>query len=179
MKKMILVFMLLLTSIVLVGCNKEKVEEPKKEDPVEEKESFQLIGHYDELANQGIDFYFLLNLNADGTAVLSSYNAGSMAGYDARDYKENEAFITKHDNGTWSRGKDAEGEDAIIIKTTQGTFYGYETNGIINVSNFKFLFYGAYSREATLEGSKTIQYKDYNAFIQAYKQTAPAETPAS
>jgi hypothetical protein len=150
------------------------------EEPAAEAKSYQLVGKYDERDGQGASMMtaaFLLNLNADGTAVLDRYQ---YLQYDASDFASNPSYGVSFMSGTW-KAVQKDGLDALQIKlavvnddgTTSNdqTVYAYEVAGEYSVDiNFPIVPGMSYSRTVTVVGGETKQFADGNALIAAYKE---------
>lgn len=146
--------------------------------------SYQLTGSYsDNLAALGDGFEFVLNLNANGTAVLDRYNPSS---YNHADAASNSGFTAGFMSGTW---KDAvkDSVDCLQIKlavvdsagatSNDITAYAYDVAGSYSFDlNFPLVVGMSFTRTVTMSGGETKTYADANAFIQAKKRvfTAPA-----
>ena len=148
--------------------------------PAEESKSYQLIGVYDERGGQGASMMtavFMLNLNADGTAVCDRYRYLS---YDKSDFASNEGYDVNFMTGTW-KPVTKDGVDCLQIKiavvnddgTTSNdqTAYAYEIAGEYSFDlTFPIVKGMSYSRVAPMAGGETKQYADGNALIAAYAE---------
>lgn len=144
--------------------------------------SYQLVGSFtDSLGPLGDGFEFMLNLNTDGTAVLSRYNPYS---YDSSDASTNRNFEEKFMEGTWKEAE-KDGVDCLQIKlevrkedgTTSdaSTSYAYDVAGEYSFElGFPIVPGMSFTRNVTLKGGETKKYADANAFI---KGTCKTFTP--
>lgn len=144
--------------------------------------SYQLVGAFtDSLGPLGDGFEFMLNLNTDGTAVLSRYNPYS---YDSSDAATNTSFEEKFMEGTWKEAE-KDGVDCLQIKlevrkedgTTSdaSTSYAYDVAGEYSFElGFPIVPGMSFTRNVTLKGGETKKYADANAFI---KGTCKTFTP--
>lgn len=157
--------------------------------PAEVTISAQYLGHYDEMASFGFDYWAILNLYSDGTLQLSGYQVLSK---DTSDYKENKGFSYDWGHGKWALGKDEEGDDATLMSITYGEDQTNVMTGDKNVGNFKYTVYPkadgsctftcnlpiVSGRECQMTTDGTVQYADYNAFIQGKKYAFTEPTNA-
>lgn len=148
--------------------------------PAEESKSYQLVGVYDERGGQGASMMtavFMLNLNADGTAVCDRYRYLT---YDKSDFASNEGYDVNFMTGTW-KPVTKDGVDCLQIKiavvnddgTTSNdqTAYAYEIAGEYSFDlTFPIVKGMSYSRIAPMAGGETKQYADGNALIAAYAE---------
>ena len=131
--------------------------------------AYQLTAEYTELSSWGFEYYFLLNLKSDKTAVLSNYNPAT---YDDSAWQTNPSFTEEFMTGTWLTGKDREGQDAMLVKLGMGTdakttYYAYQGNdGTLTLADVTFpLSPGStFTRTVTLIGSSEITY-DFDGWI--------------
>lgn len=148
-----------------------------KKDPVNEK-TYQLNGSLtDDLGPIGKGFEYMLNLNKDGSSVLSRYNPYN---YNTEDAATNKDYDAEFMTGTWKAAK-KEGIDCLQIKlaakTQAGgtandvTVYSYETAGVYSVEITVPIVVGqSFTRPISLTGGETKKYADANAFIQGTKK---------
>ncbi|MBQ6757140.1 MAG: hypothetical protein IJP43_09400 [Oscillospiraceae bacterium] len=201
MKKALALILALTLVFALAACSGGNSNTPAKSDtpsstpaqndtpanndaPAAESKSYQLTGTYEEEgANASmLNAAFLLNLNADGTAVADRYKFGQ---YDASDAATNPTYEASFLSGTWKE-VEKDGVACLQIKlayvnedgTTSNdqTAYAYDVAGEYSFDlTFPVVPGMSYSRVATLSGGETKTYADANAFIQAYKKefTAP------
>lgn len=144
--------------------------------------SYQLVGSFtDSLGPLGDGFEFMLNLNTDGTAVLSRYNPYS---YDSSDASTNRNFEEKFMEGTWKEAE-KDGVDCLQIKlevrkedgTTSdaSTSYAYDVAGEYSFElGFPIVPGMSFTRNVTLKGGETKKYADANAFIKGTCKTFTA-----
>lgn len=150
--------------------------------------SYQLVGSFtDSLGPLGDGFEFMLNLNTDGTAVLSRYNPYS---YDSSDASTNRNFEEKFMEGTWKEAE-KDGVDCLQIKlevrkedgTTSdaSTSYAYDVAGEYSFElGFPIVPGMSFTRNVTLKGGETKKYADANAFIKGTCKTfTPPESVAT
>lgn len=150
--------------------------------------SYQLVGSFtDSLGPLGDGFEFMLNLNTDGTAVLSRYNPYS---YDSSDASTNRNFEEKFMEGTWKEAE-KDGVDCLQIKlevrkedgTTSdaSTSYAYDVAGEYSFElGFPIVPGMSFTRNVTLKGGETKKYADANAFIKGTCKTfTPPESIAT
>lgn len=150
--------------------------------------SYQLVGAFtDSLGPLGDGFEFMLNLNTDGTAVLSRYNPYS---YDSSDAATNTSFEEKFMEGTWKEAE-KDGVDCLQIKlevrkedgTTSdaSTSYAYDVAGEYSFElGFPVVPGMSFTRNVTLKGGETKKYADANAFIKGTCKTfTPPESIAT
>lgn len=150
--------------------------------------SYQLVGAFtDSLGPLGDGFEFMLNLNTDGTAVLSRYNPYS---YDSSDASTNRNFEEKFMEGTWKEAE-KDGVDCLQIKlevrkedgTTSdaSTSYAYDVAGEYSFElGFPIVPGMSFTRNVTLKGGETKKYADANAFIKGTCKTfTPPESIAT
>ena len=159
-------------------------EDDKKDDDktTTSTKSYQLVGSFtDSLGPLGDGFEFMLNLNTDGTAVLSRYNPYS---YDSSDAATNTSFDEKFMEGTWKEAE-KDGVDCLQIKlevrkedgTTSDatTSYAYDVAGEYSFDlTFPIVPGMAFTRQVTLKGGETKKYADANAFIKGTCKTFTA-----
>ncbi|MCQ2797627.1 MAG: hypothetical protein MJ241_04110 [Bacilli bacterium] len=180
------------SAMFLAACGGKPTPTPAESSepaPAEVTISQQFVGRYDEMASFGFDYWAILNLYSDGTLQLSGYQVLSK---DTSDYKENKGFSYDWGHGNWKVGKDEEGDDATIMSITYGKDQTNVMTGEPNVGTFKYTLYpganGACSftcnlpivsgREAQMVSDGTVQFADYNAFIQAKKYAFTEPTNA-
>ena len=164
------------TVFALTACGEE--EEKPDPTPAPTTKSYQLTGSFtDSLGPLGEGFEFMLNLNADGSSVLSRYNPYS---YNASDAATNTSFEAKFMEGTWKEAE-KDGVECLQIKlevkkddgtsTDASTSYAYEVAGEYSFEcTFPIVPGMGFSRSVTLKGGETKTYADANAFIQAKKK---------
>lgn len=159
--------------------------EPTKTDttstePAAEAKSYQLVGNYEERGGQGASMMtgaFLLNLNADGTAVCDRY---LYLQYDHSDFASNPSYESGFMTGTW-KAVTKDGVDCLQIKiavvnddgTTSNdqTAYAYEIAGEYSFDlTFPIVKGMSYSRNVTMTGGEEKKFADGNALIAAYKE---------
>ena len=146
--------------------------------------SYQLTGVYEEEGENAsrLNAAFLLNLNADGTAVCDRY---LFSQFDASDAASNPSFEPSYLSGTW-KAVEKDGVPCLQIKlayvdeagneSNNQTAYAYDVAGEYSFDlTFPVVPGMSYSRVAAMSGSETKTYADANAFIQAFKKefTAP------
>lgn len=199
MKKILAIVLALVLVLALAACGGE-TEAPKtstpsttpatsdtpasSDAPAAEQKSFQLTGVYEEAGSSAsmLNAAFLLNLNADGTAVADRYKFSQ---YDASDAATNPSFEASYLSGTWKE-VEKDGVPCLQIKlayvnadgstSNDQTAYAYDVAGDYSFDlTFPVVPGMSYSRNVTMNGGATKTYADANAFIQAYKQefTAP------
>lgn len=166
----------------LAACNDDTdKEEGDKKPPVTETTEieWQFTGHYTDetLTGYGFDYYILLNLFDDGTAAGSGYNILSM---DSSDYAENSGFSEKWWTGSWEETKNSEGLDCIKLSVRYDEDAENIMGGGFATSRFEYELYPTSEgtitftldcpifsgRQQQVTGSKTVKYKDFDAFIQ-------------
>ena len=159
--------------------------EPTKTDttstePAAEAKSYQLVGNYEERGGQGASMMtgaFLLNLNADGTAVCDRY---LYLQYDHSDFASNPSYESGFMTATW-KAVTKDGVDCLQIKiavvnddgTTSNdqTAYAYEIAGEYSFDlTFPIVKGMSYSRNVTMTGGEEKKFADGNALIAAYKE---------
>lgn len=183
--KMKKIIALLLAAMMLVGmlaaCGDNTPTEPST-DPVPTK-TYQFYGKFEESGgfSSFLNAAFLLNLNADGTAVVDKY---AFASYDASDAATNPSYTTSYLSGTWKE-VEKDGVPCLQIKlayvdengteSNAQTCYAYDVAGVYTFDmTFPVVPGQAYTRIATMEGKEGKTYADANAFIQAYAITFTA-----
>ena len=164
----------------LVACNDDTEEEENKPPVTETAEiEWQFTGHYTDetLTGFGFDYYILLNLFDDGTVAGSGYNILSM---DSSDYAENSGFSEKWWTGSWEETKNSEGLDCIKLSVRYDEDAENIMGGGFATSRFEYELYPTSEgtitftldcpifsgRQQQVTGSKTVKYKDFDAFIQ-------------
>lgn len=149
-------------------------------EPAAEAKSYQLVGNYEERGGQGASMMtgaFLLNLNADGTAVCDRY---LYLQYDHSDFASNPSYESGFMTGTW-KAVTKDGVDCLQIKiavvnddgTTSNdqTAYAYEIAGEYSFDlTFPIVKGMSYSRNVTMTGGEEKKFADGNALIAAYKE---------
>ena len=167
-------------SLTACGDNTEK-DDGKEDPPVTETAEieWQFTGHYTDetLTGFGFDYYILLNLFDDGTVAGSGYNILSM---DSSAYTENSGFSEKWWTGSWEETQNSEGLDCIKLSVRYDEDAENIMGGGFATSRFEYELYptseGAITftldcpifsgRQQQVTGSKTVKYKDFDAFIQ-------------
>lgn len=164
----------------LAACNDDTEEEENKPPVTETAEiEWQFTGHYTDetLTGFGFDYYILLNLFDDGTVAGSGYNILSM---DSSDYAENSGFSEKWWTGSWEETKNSEGLDCIKLSVRYDEDAENIMGGGFATSRFEYELYPTSEgtitftldcpifsgRQQQVTGSKTVKYKDFDAFIQ-------------
>lgn len=164
----------------LAACNDDTEEEENKPPVTETAEiEWQFTGHYTDetLTGFGFDYYILLNLLDDGTVAGSGYNILSM---DSSDYAENSGFSEKWWTGSWEETKNSEGLDCIKLSVRYDEDAENIMGGGFATSRFEYELYPTSEgtitftldcpifsgRQQQVTGSKTVKYKDFDAFIQ-------------
>ena len=149
----------------------------------ESTKSFQLYGAYTEEGEFAsmLNAAFLLDLNADGTAVCDRYN---FSNYDDSDAASNPTYIQSYLSGTWKE-VEKDGVPCLQIKiayvdesgneSDNQTAYAYDVAGTYSFDmNFPVMPGAGYSRTVTMSGKEGKTYATDNDFIQAYKATFTA-----
>lgn len=164
----------------LAACNDDTEQEENKPPVTETAEiEWQFTGHYTDetLTGYGFDYYILLNLLDDGTVAGSGYNILSM---DSSDYAENSGFSEKWWTGSWEETKNSEGLDCIKLSVRYDEDAENIMGGGFATSRFEYELYPTSEgtitftldcpifsgRQQQVTGSKTVKYKDFDAFIQ-------------
>lgn len=153
-------------------------DKPDDKKPANDK-SYQLNGSLtDNLGPLGKGYEYMLNLNVDGSSVLSRYNPYN---YNTEAAATNKDYDAEFMTGTWKAAQ-KEGIDCLQIKlaakTQDGgtandvTVYSYETAGVYSVEITIPIVVGqSYTRSISLTGGETKKYADADAFIQGTKKT--------
>lgn len=182
---------LLLAAMMLVGMlaacgGNEPTAAPTEAPttaPTEAPKSYQFYGKYEEAGEFAsmLAAAFLLDLNADGTAVCDKYSFG---GYDASDVESNRSYTQSYLSGTWKE-VEKDGVPCLQIKlayvdksgneSNAQTCYAYDVAGTYSFDmTFPVVPGQAYTRTVTMEGKEGKTYNDDNAFVQAYAITFEA-----
>ena len=169
------------TMAVGLAAGNDDTEEEEDKPPVTETAEieWQFTGHYTDetLTGFGFDYYILLNLFDDGTVAGSGYNILSM---DSSDYAENSGFSEKWWTGSWEETKNSEGLDCIKLSVRYDEDAENIMGGGFATSRFEYELYPTSEgtitftldcpifsgRQQQVTGSKTVKYKDLDAFIQ-------------
>lgn len=184
MKKIIA---LVLAAMMLVGmlaaCGGNETTDPKETTAPAAAKAYQFYGKYEEAGGFAsmLNAAFLLDLNADGTAVVDKYAFGS---YDASDVASNQSYTQSYLSGTWKE-VEKDGVPCLQIKlayvdkngteSNAQTCYAYDVAGVYTFDMaFPVVPGQAYTRVATMEGKEGKSYNDDNAFVQAYAITFTA-----
>ena len=183
MKKIIA---LVLAAIMLVGMlaacgggGGNETTAPKETTAPAVSKTYQFYGKFEESGgfSSFLNAAFLLDLNADGTAVCDKYAFGS---YDASDVATNQSYTQSYLSGTWKE-VEKDGVPCLQIKlayvdsngteANAQTCYAYDVAGVYSFDmTFPVVPGQAYTRIATMEGKEEKSFTDDNAFIQAYKK---------
>ena len=182
---------LLLAAMMLVGMlaacgGNEPTAAPTEAPttaPTEAPKSYQFYGKFEESGgfSSFLNAAFLLNLNADGTAVVDKY---AFASYDASAAAENKSYTVSYLSGTWKE-VEKDGVPCLQIKlayvnadgteANNQTCYAYDVAGVYSFDmSFPVVPGQAYTRVATMEGKEGKTYADADAFIKAYAITFTA-----
>lgn len=145
--------------------------------PTTASKTYQFYGKFEESGGYAsmLNAAFLLNLNADGTAVVDKY---AFASYDASDAATNPTYTFSYLSGTWKE-VEKDGVACLQIKlacvdsngteSNAQTCYAYDVAGVYTFDmTFPVVPGQAYTRVASMEGKDTKTYNDANAFIKAY-----------
>ena len=140
--------------------------------------SFQLIGVYEEEGEFAsmMNAAFLLDLNADGTAVADKY---AFSNYDDSDADSNPTYSQSYLSGTWKE-VEKDGVPCLQIKlayvdeagneSDNQTCYAYDVAGEYSFDmNFPVVPGMSYSRTVTMKGKEGKSFATDNDFIQAHK----------
>lgn len=181
MKKIIallLVAMMLVGLLAACGEGGNPTDAPEVTDPPAAAKTYQFSGKFEESGGFStfLNVAFLLDLNADGTAVVDKY---AFSSYDASDVATNQSYVQSYLSGTWKE-VEKDGVACLQIKLAYKNSDGTEANGqtcyaydVAGVYSFDMTFPvvpgQSYTRIATMEGKEGKTYTDDNAFIQAYK----------
>lgn|GEM_PF-1525925 len=146
--------------------------------PAAEAKSYQLTGVYEEEgANAGmLNAWFLLNLNADGTAVADRYQ---YAQFNDAPAAENPTYQASYMSGTWKE-VEKDGVACLQIKlahiddagnsSNDQTAYAYDIAGEYSFDlTFPVVPGMSYTRIAPMSGTEEKVFADADAFIQAKK----------
>ena len=149
----------------------------------ESTKSFQLYGKFEEEGEFAamLNAAFLLDLNADGTAVCDRYN---FSNYDDSDADSNPTYIQSYLSGTWKE-VEKDGVPCLQIKlayvdkdgkeSNGQTAYAYDVAGIYSFDmSFPVVPGQAYTRNVTMSGKEGKTYATDNDFIAANKATFTA-----
>lgn len=182
MKKIIalvLAAMMLVGMLAACGGGGSETTGPKETTAPAATKSYQFYGKFEESGGYAsiLNAAFLLELNADGTAVCDKYAFGS---YDASDVATNESYTQSYLSGTWKE-VEKDGVPCLQIKlayvdsngaeSNAQTCYAYDVAGVYSFDmTFPVVPGQAYTRTATMEGKEGKSYTDDNAFVQAYKK---------
>lgn len=188
MKKILSLMLVMLMLVgMLAACGEgsttptdKPVNNPTNEptaEPTTAPKSFQFYGKFEESGSYAsmLNAAFLLNLNADGTAVVDKY---AFANYDASDAATNSSYTQSYLSGTWKE-VEKDGVPCLQIKlayvdengneSNNQTCYAYDVAGVYTFDMvFPVVPGQAYTRTATMEGKEEKTYNDANSFIQAY-----------
>ena len=187
MKKIIA---LVLAAMMLVGMlaacgggGGNETTAPKETTAPAAAKTYQFYGKFEESGgfSSFLNAAFLLDLNADGTAVVDKYAFGS---YDASDVATNQSYTQSYLSGTWKE-VEKDGVPCLQIKlayvdsngteSNAQTCYAYDVAGVYSFDmTFPVVPGQAYTRVATMEGKEGKSYNDDNAFVQAYAITFTA-----
>ncbi len=140
--------------------------------------SYQLYGKYEEEGEFAsmMNMAFLLDLNADGTAVCDRYSFGQ---YDASPADSNPSYTQSYLSGTWKE-VEKDGVPCLQIKiayvdeagneSNNQTAYAYEVAGTYSFEmTFPVVPGMSYTRNVTMEGKENKTYATDDDFIAAYK----------
>ena len=178
---------LLLAAMMLVGmlaaCGGGGTPTEPPTEPTDPPKSYQFYGKFEESGGYSafLNAAFLLNLNADGTAVVDKYAFGS---YDAAPAAENSSYNPSYLSGTWKE-VEKDGVSCLQIKlayinadgteANAQTCYAYDVAGVYSFDmTFPVVPGQSYTRVATMEGKEGKTYANADAFIQAYAITFTA-----
>ena len=144
----------------------------------ETTKSFQLYGVYTEEGEFAsmMNAAFLLDLNADGTAVADKY---AFSNYDDSDAASNPTYTQSYLSGTWKE-VEKDGVPCLQIKIAYVDKDGKESNGqtayaydVAGAYSFDMSFPvvpgQSYTRTVTMSGKEGKTYATDNDFIQAHK----------
>ena len=145
--------------------------------------TYQLYGSYVEEGEFAamLNAAFLLDLNADGTAVCDKY---AFSNYDDSDADSNPTYTQSYLSGTWKE-VEKDGVPCLQIKLAyvdsngstmnDQTCYAYDVAGTYSFDmTFPVTPGQAYTRIATMSGKEGKTYATDNDFIAAYKATFTA-----
>lgn len=160
------------------GANSQQPGNSDNAGGTEGTKSFQLYGVYTEEGEFAsmMNAAFLLDLNADGTAVADRYNFSI---YDDSDAASNPTYIQSYLSGTWKE-VEKDGVPCLQIKlayvdengneSDNQTCYAYDVAGTYSFDmSFPVVPGAGYSRTVTMSGGEGKTYATDNDFIQAYK----------
>ena len=187
MKRFLALILALVMVFALAACSGntegDKKDEQKGSEPAAATKTYQFEGTFEEQGEFAsmLNAAFLLNLNADGTAVVDKYDFGK---YDASDFASNPTYIQSYLSGTWKQVQ-KDGVDCLQIKLAYKDASGNESNGTTNYAydvagqysfdmSYPVVPGQSYTRTATMTGKEGTLYADKNAFIQAHKATFTA-----
>ena len=187
MKKILSLLLVLVMMLSLVACGTPDAPatDPSTQptEPSAPAKSYQFYGKYEEAGGFSafLNAAFLLDLNADGTAVVAKYAFGS---YDASPAAENGSYNPSYLSGTWKE-VEKDGVPCLQIKlayvnadgteANNQTCYAYDVAGVYSFDmTFPVVPGQAYTRVATMEGKEGKTHADADAFIQAYAITFTA-----
>ena len=154
--------------------NPDENEEENKPPVTQTAEiEYQFTGSYDELIDNGFDFYFLGNMMSDGTGTI--YHAQWFNG----DITYTEIELE------WNTETDRDGLTTFTA-STQSASAGFkdvsiyaEADGSIKWQ-YTFQFMGGYSRTIDFIGTKKIEYDtvdEWKAFVEEDAGTSGSDTP--
>lgn len=149
---------------------------------------YQFSGHYTDetLTGYGYDWYILLNLYTDGSVKGSGYNSLSM---DSSSYEDNGGFREKWYVGKWKDAINEEDLNYIDLSVSYSSDAINDMGGNTLSGSFTYEIYTKSDnsmsftidvpvfsgRKQEISGSTTINYKDFDEFIQKnlYTWTEP------
>lgn len=180
-----------LTGLASCGGSSDNTAKPQSTPSSKEDTktiAYQFKGNYTDatLTGLGYDYYILLNLFSDGTVAGSGYNKLSM---DSSSYEKNTGFSEKWWKGTWKDAKNDEDLAYIDLKVSYGSDAKNIMGGTTLEGSFEYELYKDAAgkmtftidcpifsgRKQEISGSSTVEYADFNSFIQGnlYTWTAP------
>ena len=186
MKKILAMILALAMILSLAACGGgegDGTTPPTDPSKPEDTKSYQFYGKFEETGEYAsmLNAAFLLDLNADGTAVCDKYASGT---YNVSDVAENKSYTQSYLSGTW-KAVEKDGVPCLQIKlayvdkngneSNAQTCYAYDVAGTYSFEmTFPVVPGQSYTRTVLMEGKEGKTYNDDNAFIQAYKATFTA-----